>query len=98
MATIELPGRSAAGRTTPATRVLTRAAMAAGAAPSVFNTQPWRWRIVADTVELRADRGRQLATLDPDGRMLTVSCGAALHHLRTVLDGAGWTHEVAQFP
>jgi hypothetical protein len=98
MATIELPGRSAAERKTPAAQVLTRAAMTAGAAPSVFNTQPWRWRVVGDVVELRADRTRQLAAADPDGRLLTVSCGAALHHLRTALAGAGWQCEVVRRP
>ena len=37
-------------------------------APSVHNTQPWRWRIdTADgVVELYADRGRQLSATDPD--------------------------------
>jgi hypothetical protein len=98
MATIELPGRSAADRATPAARALTRAAIAAGAAPSVFNTQPWRWRVIDDVVELRADRTRQLATTDPDGRLLTLSCGAALHHLRTALDGAGRAYEVVRWP
>lgn len=50
-------------------------------APSVHNTQPWRWRIVDDqTLELRADRGRQLSAADPDGRSLVISCGAAVHH------------------
>ena len=49
-------------------------------APSVHNTQPWRWRIVGPTVELYADRERQLPVADPDGRNLAISCGAALHH------------------
>ena len=98
MATIELSGRSASDRATPTAQVLTRAAMAAGAAPSAFSTQPWRWRIVGDIVELRADRTRQLATTDPDGRLLTLSCGAALHHLRIVLDGTGWSYEVTREP
>src|SRR5690349_11439149 len=51
-------------------------------APSVHNTQPWRWRIRPEsTIELWADRGRQLAVADPDGRNLAISCGAAVHHL-----------------
>ena len=42
----------------------------------------WRWRIRRDaTIELWADRDRQLAVADPDGRNLAISCGAALHHL-----------------
>ena len=50
-------------------------------APSVHNTQPWRWRIRNDhLIELWADRDRQLRVADPDGRNLAISCGAALHH------------------
>jgi nitroreductase len=50
-------------------------------APSVHNTQPWQWRILdEDTLELIADRSRQLRVADPDGRDLMISCGAALHH------------------
>ena len=48
-------------------------------APSIHNTQPWAWQIVgADTVELHADRSRQLPETDPDGRALMISCGSGL--------------------
>lgn len=57
----------------------------AGRAPSVHNTQPWRWRVTPDTVELRADLRRWLPLTDPDGRDLLLSCGAALHHLQVAL-------------
>ncbi len=53
----------------------------AGRAPSVLNTQPWRWRVIdTATVDLYADRQRQLPVSDPSGRNLAISCGAALHH------------------
>lgn len=59
----------------------------AGRAPSVHNTQPWRFTVSGDTAELWADRTRWLFVLDPTGRQLIVSCGAALEHLRlAVLD------------
>jgi len=35
-------------------------------APSAFNTQPWRWRITGDSLELYADPDRQLASIDPE--------------------------------
>jgi nitroreductase len=54
-------------------------------APSVHNTQPWRWRITDGAVELHADRGRHLVATDPLGRDLLLSCGAALHHLLVAL-------------
>lgn len=50
----------------------------AGLAPSVHNTQPWRFSRDGDVIEVRADRTRQLSYLDPTGRQLHVSCGAAV--------------------
>jgi hypothetical protein len=38
--------------------------------PSIHNTQPWRWEFGPDGVDLYADRRRQLAAIDPDGRGL----------------------------
>ncbi|GAA4711634.1 Acg family FMN-binding oxidoreductase [Phytohabitans rumicis] len=77
---------------------LAEAAQRALRAPSAFNSQPWRWRIDADVLELHADRTRQLAVTDPDGRLLTLACGAALHHARVALAAAGYQTEVARFP
>jgi nitroreductase len=51
-------------------------------APSVHNTQPWKFRVVDDAVELHADPDRILAHIDPVGRDLIISCGAALFGLR----------------
>jgi nitroreductase len=77
---------------------LAAAAANAGYAPSVHNTQPWRWRVLPDRLELRAERARQLRASDADGRMLTISCGAALHHARAALAAEGWTVDVARLP
>ena len=59
---------------------LAAAAQFAGLAPSIHNTQPWRWRLVGPVLELRAERQRQLGVTDPSGHLLLISCGAALHH------------------
>lgn len=67
-------------------------------APSVFNTQPWRWVVGSESMELYADRRRQLAMVDPDGRLLTISCGAALHHAHVALVGAGRTVRIRRLP
>ncbi|HEU4422613.1 MAG TPA: nitroreductase [Pilimelia sp.] len=77
---------------------LAGAARQALRAPSVFNTQPWRWRVGTETLTLYADRGRQLPATDPDGRLLMLSCGAALHHARVALRAAGYVAEVARLP
>jgi nitroreductase len=78
--------------------VLAQAARLALHAPSVFNTQPWRWRVGADRLELYADRDRHLGRLDPDDRLLVMSCGAALHHARAAIAAAGHRAEVSRWP
>lgn len=90
-------------RTTSTTDPLTGealngAAAAAGHAPSILNTQPWRWRLESGRLDLFAERSRQLPVTDPRGRLLTISCGAALHHARTALAAAGWSVHVDRLP
>ncbi|MCA2213990.1 Acg family FMN-binding oxidoreductase [Jidongwangia harbinensis] len=75
-------------------QALMQAADAARHAPSIHNTQPWRWVVRADTLELHAATRRQLRTGDPEGRMMLLSCGTALHHARVALAADGWTHRV----
>ena len=77
---------------------LEEAARASLHAPSVFNTQPWTWRIAGDTMELSADPTRKLDSTDAEGRLLVLSCGAALHHARTALSAAGWSATVERLP
>lgn len=64
--------------------VLERLIAAAAAAPSVHNTQPWRFRYVPETrtVEIRAATERGLRHLDPTGRALHLSVGCAVLNLR----------------
>jgi hypothetical protein len=82
----------------PISEALTEAAAAAGQAPSILNTQPWRWRFEPGRLELFAERSRHLPATDPQGRLLTISCGAVLHHARTALAAAGWSARVARLP
>ncbi len=51
-------------------------------APSIYNTRPWKFSIVENGIDLYADRSRQLAIADPEGRELAISLGAALYILR----------------
>jgi nitroreductase len=67
-------------------------------APSVYNTQPWRWRIRPGAVELHADWDRHLVATDPDRRDLLLSCGAALHHLQVTLAVRGIGVDVVRLP
>ncbi len=63
-------------------------------APSIRNTQPWRFHLRCHDdrrarLELRLDRSRVLAVADPDGRAATISCGAALTALTLALSQLG---------
>ncbi|MGY1753391.1 Acg family FMN-binding oxidoreductase [Blastococcus sp. SYSU D01042] len=76
-----------------------RAAVAlANRAPSVHNSQPWRWRIGPSSIHLFGDPDRALPATDPEGRGLLISCGAALHHLRVSLLAAGAASRVHRMP
>lgn len=81
----------------PDASALRRAVEYAGRAPSVHNSQPWRWRIGPDGVDLYADPDRQLPATDADGRDVLLSCGAALHHLLVALAGLGFAARVERF-
>ena len=60
-------------------------------APSMHNTQPWRFRFApgTQTISLYADPARMLRVADADGRALHISCGAALFNLRLAAAVAG---------
>ena len=62
---------------------------AAARAPSVHNTQPWRFRAGPDAVELWGDPRRKLSG-DPLGREMLISCGAALFGLRLAVRSLGY--------
>lgn len=83
------PTQQQAGRGIPDSD-LREGVLAATAAPSVHNTQPWLFRLRADGVDVFVDRRRQLPTLDPDGREMYISVGAAVFNLRVALRARGW--------
>ncbi|KRV51222.1 aromatic ring-opening dioxygenase LigA [Wenjunlia vitaminophila] len=73
----------------PAVRVLLAAAVAA---PSVPDTQPWRFGLDPDSrsVQVRADRGRWPPTADPQPRAQHLSVGAAVFNIRVAAQYLGW--------
>ncbi|MFG1928834.1 Acg family FMN-binding oxidoreductase [Cryptosporangium sp. NPDC048952] len=82
----------------PVSAVLDQAAAAALRAPSILNTQPWRWIVHERSMELRAAAERHLAALDPQSRMLVTSCGAALDHALISLRAQGYSARVELLP
>ena len=75
-----VPGRAQEMVPIPAAQVSYLIGMAARA-PSVHNTQPWRFQVRPGAIELYADPRRKLRA-DPVGREMLISCGAALFGLR----------------
>jgi nitroreductase len=69
----------------------------AARAPSVHNTQPWRFTVAGQAIELYADASRQLME-DLAGREMIISCGAALFGLRLAIRSLGYQPEVDLFP
>jgi nitroreductase len=70
----------------------------AARAPSVHNSQPWQFRVRGTDLELHADPRRMLPQVDPDGREMLISCGAALYGLRLGLRRLGYRAEVEVLP
>lgn len=67
-------------------------------APSVHNSQPWRWRVGPHSLSLHADPSRRLPHADPDRRNLLVSCGISLQHAVVALAANGWHAKVDRLP
>lgn len=67
-------------------------------APSVHNSQPWRWVVDGHSLRLYADPEQHLPATDPDCRDLLLSCGATLHHCVVALAGLGWKATVQRLP
>ncbi|MHC3469852.1 Acg family FMN-binding oxidoreductase [Streptomyces sp. 7R007] len=72
--------------------ILEKLISAAVAAPSIHNSQPWRFRLDPDTLtlEVRAAAERGLRHTDPAGRALHLSVGCALFNLRLAAAHLGW--------
>lgn len=70
--------------------VLRNAVAAAVMAPSSHNTQPWRFKIADDALELYADPRRRLLVIDRDCRQLVESCGCALMNARVAIRAMGY--------
>lgn len=67
-------------------------------APSGHNTQPWKFKLQPETLELWADPSRALPRVDPNQRELIISCGAALMNLRLALHHFGYCGEIRLLP
>lgn len=83
--------------TTVDSEVLTEAVRLACRAPSLHNSQPWRWVADRGRLELYLDSTRAVHG-DQSAREALISCGAVLDHLRVAMAAAGWAAQVERFP
>jgi hypothetical protein len=77
---------------------LKTAVLLACRAPSVHNSQPWRWVARDDVVHLFVDTHRTVSATDHSGREAILSCGAALDHFRFATTAAGWLPGITRLP
>ncbi|WP_206509516.1 NAD(P)H nitroreductase [Rhodococcus sp. BGS-1C] len=82
----------------PEADVVTAAVQLACRAPSVHNSQPWRWVADSGGLNLFVDPSRWARATDYSGREALISCGALLDHFRVAMQAAGWTINVDRFP
>lgn len=85
-------------KTAVAGEVIARAVEVACRAPSLHNSQPWRWVATSTAVNLFGDPQRVLRSTDSSGREALISCGAVLDHFRTAMAATGWNTSVDEFP
>jgi nitroreductase len=84
--------------TTVASGVIKDAILLACRAPSLHNSQPWRWLADGEVVHLFVDPKRVVYSADRRGRQAIISCGAVLDHFRVAMAAAGWKTHVERYP
>lgn len=80
------------------TWALSEAALTAGRAPSIHDTQPWRWRLAGDELTLRVGRSGTGEIAGAQSRLAVLSCGVALHHAMVSLAADGWHTLLTRMP
>ena len=64
-------------------------------APSGHNTQPWKFRLFSDHIDILPDFSRALPVVDPEHRELFVSLGCAAENLCIAAAHKGWLGKVS---
>jgi hypothetical protein len=71
---------------------------AAVLAANPHNTQPWAFRVAADTVDVFADPAREMAAVDPRRREHHIGLGCAVENLALALAARGYRPAVTWLP
>src|SRR6476469_11193873 len=80
------------------TEVIRNAVRLACRAPSLHNSQPWRWVLEGAALQLFADADRVVRAADSSGREALLACGALLDHFRVAMAAAGFAAKVDRLP
>ncbi|MDD6210219.1 MAG: nitroreductase [Bacteroidales bacterium] len=64
-------------------------------APSGHNTQPWKFRLYEDRIEIHPDLERGLGVVDPDNRELFISLGCAAENIYLSALSKGYMPEIS---
>jgi nitroreductase len=85
------------------TTVIDQTEFAAGVAaaiqaPSMHNSQPWRFRLAGDRIDILADTSRTPPLADANGWAVRIACGAAAYNLQLAFAAAGHPVRVAWLP
>jgi hypothetical protein len=83
--------------TTVRTEIIKDAVSLACRAPSLHNSQPWRWVAADGALQLFLDPTRVM-NYDRSRREALIGCGAVLHHLKVAMAAGGWRTHTDRFP
>jgi nitroreductase len=67
-------------------------------APSLHNSQPWRFRLADDRIDILADTSRTPPIADADGWAIRIACGAAAYNLQLAFAVRGHPMRVRWLP
>lgn len=77
---------------------INRLVSAAVLAASPHNSQPWRFAVSDNQIELHADFGRKLGAMDPFEREMFIGLGCAVENIAIAAPGAGLATNIELMP
>ena len=83
---------------TEAPNPLERLVYAAILAANPHNSQAWKFRLMAESIDVYADRSRQIGVIDPLLREMHIGIGCAVENLLLSAEAAGYGWSLAEAP
>lgn len=67
-------------------------------AANAHNTQPWKFKITNSSIDIFADKKRNIGTADPYFREMYISLGCALENLKISAEAKGYSAKITYLP